>query len=217
MKEIATSETEICHRCENKRVPIACNHGDDGRVQRMDGKVLAFTGHRPGGLPGGWDENHHSQKAIKELLKHVIHFGYRKGVRWVISGGALGIDLWAAETSLSLRESFCPELKVYMAIPHLDHWKGWKNQRVLDRYWAVRGKADIVHIVTQEPYSVGAMHARNRHMVDLCDFLVAVWNGQRKGGTFGCLKYASSKTDVKVYWYNPLTLKGRILTRSDLT
>lgn len=113
-------------------------------------------------------------------------------------------------------EQGCPDLKLYLAIPHLEHWGAWRSGRLLNRYWDVRKNADVVRIVTKEPFSVRAMHARNRHMVDLCDVLVAIWNGERNGGTYSCLKYAASRPHVRLLWLNPFTLESKLISGSDV-
>lgn len=208
-------EVVICHRCEYSSYDVfGCPH--DMTMEHppeIEGKAVVFTGHRPSSLPGGWNELHPANVSLKTLLGRIVAKAYDCGFRWVIVGGALGVDMWVAEATLELRDSTCPDLRLYVAIPHLEHWKAWQSQSLLERYWKIRQEADIVHIVTPKLYAPRLMQLRNMHMVDRANVLVAVWNGKKEGGTYNCIRYAQTCKHIKVHVVNPSTLEVKPLNR----
>ena len=69
----------------------------------MEFKTACFTGHRPEKL-GGYDESNPIADSVKESLKYVIEkLILEHNVTRFISGGALGVDQWAAEIVLELK------------------------------------------------------------------------------------------------------------------
>ena len=72
----------------------------------MSKKVCAFTGHRPQSLPFGSNEQDERCQKLKAVLEQEIERVYsEKGVTHFISGMALGVDTFAAEAVLHLKES----------------------------------------------------------------------------------------------------------------
>ena len=67
--------------------------------------TCSFTGHRPGKLPWGNDENAPEAVRVKEKLRDYIRLlAQQKGVRRFISGMAPGIDMYAAEAVIELKK-----------------------------------------------------------------------------------------------------------------
>lgn len=99
-----------------------------------------------------------------------------------ISGMALGVDQWFAETCIVLGIPFTA------AVPCDDQERLWpeESQR---HYRELLAKAHHVRVVSPGPYAPWKMQARNEFMVNECDVLLAVWDGS-SGGTANCVKYA---------------------------
>ena len=74
-----------------------------------------FTGHRPEKLDV-------SESFVKEGLEKEIRQAISDGINVFITGMARGVDIWAAEIVLILRE-LNPEIKLMCAIPHPDFEK----------------------------------------------------------------------------------------------
>jgi len=64
-------------------------------------KTLCFTGHRPQKL-GGYEPNPIAD-FVKRSLRDAIERAIKRRVETFISGGALGVDQWAAEIVLDIR------------------------------------------------------------------------------------------------------------------
>ena len=68
-------------------------------------KTCAFTGHRPKGL--GYPESDGRCDALKRLLRLMVRrLIQEQGVTHFISGMAQGVDLYAAEIVLELKEQY---------------------------------------------------------------------------------------------------------------
>ena len=67
-------------------------------------KRCAFTGYRPQKMPWGENENCPECVEYKALLAEKIEQLIEQGYGHFISGGAMGMDTWAAEAVLKLKE-----------------------------------------------------------------------------------------------------------------
>lgn len=164
-------------------------------VREIGGRALrcAFTGHRPQKLPFGFDETDDRFLSFQRRLTGAIEALSEAGYTHFLSGGALGVDIWAAEAVLLLRYKK-PGILLEMVSP-FDHqaarWKE-KDRERHDRLFAL---ADIV-TATGHSYSPGCLQRRNRYLVDNADLLLAVTCGV-PGGTEQTIAYAR-KTGVPV-------------------
>lgn len=66
-----------------------------------------------------------------------------------------------------------------------DRWSGSAQER----YHFILGQADSVDYVSREYYS-GCMLDRNHQLVETAGLLLAVYNGERRGGTAATVRYA---------------------------
>jgi uncharacterized phage-like protein YoqJ len=142
--------------------------------------IVAATGHRPEKC-GGYG-------AAAKAVRVGIAESYLKTVRpsEVIVGMALGWDQDVALAALNLG------LPYTAALPFSGQETAWPIASQ-DLYWSLVQLAAKVIVVSPGGYSTRAMHARNRWMVDRCDSLMALWNGDITGGTANCVVYAEKK------------------------
>lgn len=167
-------------------------------------KTLAFTGHRPDSLHGYNPREERNLKMIHKLREMIIHAIEVDNIEIFVSGMALGVDTWAARLILRLRDTY-PQIKLIAAIPCANHSTKW-NQESKDEWQLIIDKADAVRQVSNEPYTHWCMQKRNEWMVDRADKVIAVWNGEEKGGTYNCIKYAEKK-NVDITVLNPFSLE----------
>ena len=107
-----------------------------------------------------------------------------------IVGMAPGVDIWAAEVILELREKEEITLKLIAASPH----PGFENRWSIEwqkRYASIMSKADFIKEVCAH-YSRGCYQIRNEWMVDHSARVIAVWNGS-PSGTKNTVMYAKRK------------------------
>lgn len=104
-----------------------------------------------------------------------------------ISGMARGVDIWAAEIVLRLRDEGMP-IHLISASPFEGFERSW-DEDWKRRYNAVMRQADIVKFVCPG-YSRVCFQIRNEWMVDRSVRLIAVYNGT-VGGTRNTIEYAN--------------------------
>lgn len=151
------------------------------RVQKC-----AFTGHRPHKLFFAAGENSAVCQDFKARLRDMIRMLVWEGYSHFISGGAQGMDMYAAEIVLELRQEY-PWIGLEMAVPFDGQAAHWSFQEQL-RYNRLLTEADIVTYVSHE-YTADALYERNRYMVDQTDLVLAAYSGHT-GGTAMTLEYA---------------------------
>lgn len=153
---------------------------------RNRNRTCCFTGHRP--------ERLHSRKHdVKVWLAEQILTAYNEGYTIFITGMQRGVDLWAAEIVLKLKEDH-PEIQLIgaSAFPHMED--GW-TEAWIDTYNNVKNKCDEHYFVRKIP-SRQSFFARNHWMVDRSSRVIAVYEGE-PGGTKKTIEYAISQ-DVSV-------------------
>lgn len=141
--------------------------------------TAAFTGHRY--------IDARKRQRVKETLKRQIVEAYGQGFRNFMSGFALGFDMMAAETVVSLRET-CPGIILTAAIP----FKGqptYFSSYDKRRYNRLLCLADEV-MVLSETYFPRCFLERDEFMVSHSSFLIAYYDGRERGGTFYTVKKA---------------------------
>lgn len=118
---------------------------------------VAFTGHRPQKLPFGFDEADPRCVDFKRRLCNSIEMMILEGYTHFISGGALGMDMYAAEAVLTLREQY-PEITLEIAIPHDRQTAKWPQSLRDGRSASARKRMSSHGLRTSIPsaaYSIG--------------------------------------------------------------
>ena len=138
-----------------------------------------FTGHRPEKLSWAEDE-------VISWLEEEIKKAIGDGFRTFITGMARGVDIWAAEIVLHLRDEGQP-IHLICASPFEGFEKSWEADWKR-QYQEVLRKADIVKYICKG-YSRTCFQIRNEWMVDHSTRVIAVFNGQ-PSGTKNTVDYA---------------------------
>jgi len=143
----------------------------------------AFTGHRPEKLTK-------PEYEIKAALEKEIRRAIGDGFTVFITGMARGVDLWAAQIVLHIRDKEGENLKLICAVPYMGFNAIW-SQEDRDMYHAVLSAADLVRYLASG-YSHDVFQRRNEWMVDRAARLIAAYNGT-PGGTRNTIEYAKRK------------------------
>lgn len=151
--------------------------------------VIACSGHRLGPKVGGW-----SFGLRKRLESTAIDILKTDRPDYVISGMALGWDMAVVAACVALNIPFVA------AVPCKDQARPWPKeyQEDWEHYIYLATHVEWVH---DGGYDATVMQKRNEWMVNQLDpaddFILALWNGEKSGGTWNCIRYAESK-NVKV-------------------
>ena len=141
--------------------------------------TCTFTGHRPEKL--GADP-----EIVKEWLMEEIGKSVQEGYTDFITGMAKGVDLWAAEEVLRLK-NIGAHLRLIAAVPFKYQERDWEP-KWQEKYKRVLDDADEIHYISNRP-GRAAFFERNEWMVDRASKLIAVYTG-KPGGTKQTIEYA---------------------------
>jgi uncharacterized phage-like protein YoqJ len=154
----------------------------------------AITGHRPARFKFGYNEHYKLCVKIKKALAAEIKACYEKGGRRFWVGGAIGVDTWAAEILLELKQQErYKDIELYIAIPFPDYdakFDAKQKARCRDILKGCTGS-----VVVSPVYSPDAYKKRNYYMVDHAECLIAVYDNNKeiRSGTGMTAHYAQKK------------------------
>ena len=153
--------------------------------------IVSFSGHRPNKL-GGFKLPNPTYNYIYAKIENALK---ELKPEKVISGMALGVDQWAAVIAARL------DIPFLAAIPFEGQELAWpaESQKAFN---ILRKLAAEEVIVSPGGYAANKMQIRNEWMVDHCDMLIAVYNGDKSGGTYNCISYAKS-LNKEIYLIDP--------------
>lgn len=137
-------------------------------------------------------------KRLERQLRTAIISAYAEGCRNFFCGMAMGYDLLAAETVLSLHPEL-PGLQLIAVIPHRGQSERWSDA-LKSRYDEILRNAND-NVVLSEQYYQGCLLRRNDYMVVHSSRLIAWYNGNPKGGTFYTCRLAKANglTVINLY------------------
>lgn len=172
----------------------------------MNECVCAITGHRPSRFKFKYSEDYALCKKIKASMLEVFRKLHdEKEVRRFYVGGALGVDMWAAEQILRLKEQpGYEDIELVVALPFVGHDAKW-DQRSKRRMEFILQHCSRKEVIGNKDCRESYIK-RNCYMVDQANYLVAVYDDVRnlRSGTMQCVRYARKK-QVPVILIHPDT------------
>lgn len=141
----------------------------------MNTKTCAFTGHRPQNLQFGFDEADPRCTRLKRKMQEEIALLIEQnGIEHFISGMAVGVDMYAAEIILHLKQTH-PNITLESVIPYETQPQTW-SEDLRDRYFDIAAHCDKESML-QTRYTQDCIEKLGQYMVEHSDLLVAVWDG----------------------------------------
>ena len=166
----------------------------------------AVAGPKPTRFKFGYKEDNSLCRKIKKAMLRQFRRLYRKrGVRRFYTGGAIGVNLWAGELLLKLKEEpGYEDLELAVILPFPGH----------DAKWNVRSRKRLEYLIRHsvEHLTVGTEDCResyisqNRYLMDHAQYLVAVSEEHREQetGSFQVTTYAREK-GLEIIYIHPDT------------
>lgn len=166
----------------------------------------AVAGPKPTRFKFGYKEDNSLCRKIKKAMLRQFRRLYRKrGVRRFYIGGAIGVNLWAGELLLKLKEEpGYEDLELVVILPFPGH----------DAKWDVRSRKRLEYLIqhSTEHLTAGTEDCResyisqNRYLVDHAQYLVAVSGEHREQetGSFQVTAYAQEK-GLEIIYIHPDT------------
>lgn len=182
-------------------------HPEQSELLNDPGTTACFTGHRPEHIPFDVIQNGVNKGVLTNSLYFEAHEAYHRGYRTFVVGMADGVDTFAGEAVVKLRDTFM-DVRLVAVLPfknqsgHNDgHYSSPRFKKLLD-------DANEVISLSDEYYS-GCFYARNRFMVNHSSLLIAATVDKKSGGTAQTVKYAEGK-GVEIAKINLKALKKEL-------
>ena len=125
--------------------------------------------------------------ALRAVLAEQIAALVDAGFTQFLSGMAEATDTWSALSVLDLREKN-PAIKLHCILPCKEQADKWAASS-RDLYRSILDRADSIVYVSRT-YHETCMLDRNRFLIEHAAALLAVYNGERRGGTAATMHYA---------------------------
>ncbi|MFK2824170.1 DUF1273 domain-containing protein [Bacillus sp. B190/17] len=125
--------------------------------------VWTVTGYKPYEL-GIFKKDDQAVIYIKKALENELRRLLEEGLEWLLISGQLGVECWAAEVMLQLKEEY-PQVKLAVLTPFLNQHENW-NEDNQHNYEVLLAKADFVDSVSKLPYTSPAQF-RNKNQLFL--------------------------------------------------
>lgn len=159
----------------------------------MSKLTCAITGYRPSRFRFKYNENNRDCKRLKRRMEEQFSLLYRQGVHHFIVGGALGVDMWAGEILLTMKEKpEFSEIRLTMVLPFEGYDTNW-DQKSKTRNSRIRNLAEVL-VVGNEP-GISSYIKRNHFIVNQADIILAVFDNDRnsRSGIAMTVQYAERK------------------------
>ncbi|MBU8906052.1 DUF1273 domain-containing protein [Desertibacillus haloalkaliphilus] len=160
-------------------------------------KVVTVTGYKSHEL-GIFDQKHPWVTYIKKALENKISQLVEEGLEWVIISGQLGVELWAGEVTISLKQTY-PDLKLAILTPFLNQEDRW-NEKTKAYYQEVYQQADFTESITKREYTSPAqLKLKNDYLIAKSDALVVLYDEEKQGSPSYYLTPAKKRQETEGY------------------
>ncbi len=139
----------------------------------MDYKTCTIAGCRPTRFKWKYKEHNEGCQRLKNQIREQLALLCEQGVRRFLMGGSLGVDLWAGDILLELKEQY-NDIELILVLPYAKHDRDW-DKRDRHRLSVLRQHSSEVLITgTEEAAPVDNFKKRDQYMIRHSDRLLAV-------------------------------------------
>ena len=122
-------------------------------------KSLLISGYRSYEL-NIFDQTDPKYLYLKKFIENRLRSFIDQGVEWFIISGQLGIELWAGEVVLELKEEF-PTIQLAVILPYTSFENNW-NETNQEFFEKITHKADYVNYTSNKDYESPAQLKANQ-------------------------------------------------------
>lgn len=167
-------------------------------------KVLLVTGYKAHEL-GIFDSKHIGIKYIKKVIKKKLIDLIEDGLEWVLISGQLGVELWAAEVVIDLKNQY-PQLKLAVITPFLNQQNNW-NEANKTLYEEITMSADYLDSISRKDYeSPVQLKQKNEFLVNKSDGILVIYDEEKPGSPNYYLTNARKRqenTSYEIFYIYP--------------
>lgn len=158
---------------------------------------VALTGHRPERLGLSKDEMDDTWKKIRDWIINQLFKAYEASYLSdekldIYCGMASGSDFVFGTVSMLMKVNEVIPLRLHCILP----CKAYNSSHAL--YDDMKKYADEWIELADEFYK-GCDNVRDQYMVDHCDVLIAIWDGNKSGGVWSTIRKAQKADKTIIY------------------
>jgi uncharacterized phage-like protein YoqJ len=165
-----------------------------------DGSVILVTGYKAHEL-GVFSSDHPGIPVISYALKEKIREYAEDGATWFVVSGQTGVELWAGQVCLELRDNDKMSIKLAVLMPFLnqeEHYKDWQKEL----YVHVLEQADYTGFISNHPYeNPSQLRQKNDFLVAKTDAMLIVYDEESPGSPnfyLGAARRKANKSDYPI-------------------
>ncbi|SES32447.1 DUF1273 domain-containing protein [Salipaludibacillus aurantiacus] len=160
--------------------------------------VLAVTGYKPHEI-GIFNEKHDQLPYLKKALaKKITSLKEEYDIKWVITSGQPGVELWAAEAVIDMKDMY-PDLRLATLAPFHEQEERFP-EAVKALYETVWQKSDYRDYITKRPYdSPAQLRLKNEFIVQKSHASLVLYDEATEGTPKFFLSSALKKQQQEDY------------------
>lgn len=173
----------------------------------METLSCTITGHRPTRFKWKYNERDEGCRRLKRRLRDQLVCMYERGVRRFYTGGALGVDLWAGEILLRLKEQpDFAEIELMIALPFEGYNAEWDKRSQARIDFLIKHSQETVVVGERGQPPTACYRKRNEYMVNRSQYLIAVFDREKnqRSGTLQTVNFAKKK-HLRIIYIHPDT------------
>ncbi|MBM7094365.1 DUF1273 family protein [Bacillus sp. H-16] len=180
-------------------------------------EALAVTGYKPNEL-GIFDEKHPHLPFLKDAIKEKLRALKEEiDFKWLITSGQPGVEQWAAEALLALKNDY-PDLQLATLAPFYEQEERWKEvwKATYEMIWS---NSDFTDYITKRPYENPAqLRMKNQFIIEKSHAFLVLYDEFTPGSPDYYLTYAKKKheaSDYPVFYLTPEDIEESIRARQE--
>ncbi|ADU30466.1 DUF1273 domain-containing protein [Evansella cellulosilytica] len=161
-------------------------------------QVLAITGYKPHEL-GIFNEKHAHLSFLKYALKKKMQQLIEEyDIEWIMTSGQAGVELWAAEAAIELKETY-DHLKIATIAP-FQNQEERLGDATKELYFHVWNNSDYSDFVTKRTYdNPMQLRLKNQFIVEKSHALLVLFDEYTEGTPTYYLTNAKKKAETNDY------------------
>lgn len=166
-----------------------------------------IVGHKATRFKFGYKENYAGCKRLKKRLQEQFALIYEKGVRHFWVGAAPGVDMWAGEILLRMKERPAYEgIELYIVLPFEGHDVGWDERSRVRMDFLRKHCREVMVVGTKKQSPVECYQKKNEYLLEQADCMVAVYDNERSNcSDVGNMVHFAEKQGMTVILIHPDT------------
>jgi len=168
-------------------------------------KILAVSGYKAHEI-GIFKNSDPAIDIIKKAIRQHLLAKIDEGLEWVIVSGQLGVEMWAAEVTIELKDSF-PSLQLAVLTPFENQEEKW-NEVNKEQYEYIVMNSDFTSSISKKKYeNPQQFRNKNQFMIKKSDGLLMLYDEEMEGSPKFLWNLAKQYTESNPYKLTQITFQ----------